>query len=350
MAEFSKWLKTKRLSWQKPASSESLKIKILLIRLSSIGDIVLTSPIVRMIKNQVEGAEIHFLTKKNFQFILLQNPYIDKVHAYDGNMQETLTQLKQESFDYLIDLHHNIRTARIRAALKVPSNTFHKLNWAKFLKVNFKIDLLPPVHIVDRYCEAASHFSLTNDQQGLDFFYPPEEAFPVSQLPEGFQAGFAVFVIGGQHATKRLPNEQIAAIIQELNYPVILLGGKDDVPNASVLEQELGSRIVNLCGQISLFASASLVKEAQFVISHDTGLMHIAAAFKKKIISIWGNTIPEFGMTPYLSDPDSFQSEVKNLSCRPCSKIGFDTCPKKHFKCMREQNIAQIITVARRWM
>ncbi|HRB40127.1 MAG TPA: glycosyltransferase family 9 protein, partial [Bacteroidia bacterium] len=99
------------------------------------------------------------------------------------------------------------------------------------------------------------------------------------------------------------------------------------------------------CGITSIGQSASLIKQSKAVITHDTGLMHIAAALRKKIVSVWGNTVPEFGMYPYLpvnSVPFSI-SEVKNLNCRPCSKIGYNTCPKKHFRCMNDMDIQEII-------
>jgi ADP-heptose:LPS heptosyltransferase len=155
-------------------------------------------------------------------------------------------------------------------------------------------------------------------------------------LPENHQKGYIGFVIGAKHFTKQLPVEKIISICKKINKPIILLGGKEDAARAEMIENAVGKNIFNACGKYNLNQSASLIKQATKVITHDTGLMHIAAAFKKEIISVWGNTVPAFGFTPYLPDPNSRMVEVKNLSCRPCSKIGYDKCPKGHFKCMME--------------
>ncbi len=117
----------------------------------------------------------------------------------------------------------------------------------------------------------------------------------------------------------------------------MLLGGKEDSQAADEIEKVLGDKIINACGKYNLNQSASLVQQAEYIITHDTGLMHIASALKKKVISIWGNTVPEFGMYPYLTEFKIIEN--KELSCRPCSKIGYNKCPKGHFKCMNDLNL-----------
>jgi ADP-heptose:LPS heptosyltransferase len=141
-------------------------------------------------------------------------------------------------------------------------------------------------------------------------------------------------VIGGQHATKMMPLAKLIEVCHALKSPVVLLGGPEDAAKGEAISDAIGPQVFNACGKFKLDESASLVQQALWVISHDTGLMHVAAAFKKRIVSVWGNTVPELGMHPYLPDAGSKMVEVKNLSCRPCSKIGFSKCPKKHFQCM----------------
>ena len=123
------------------------------------------------------------------------------------------------------------------------------------------------------------------------------------------------------------------------------MGGKEDNQLAEEIKTEIGDNIFVACGQYNINQSASLVKQAKKIITHDTGLMHIAAACKKEIICVWGNTVPDFGMYPYLpiksNQPTSIQ--VADLKCRPCSKIGFAKCPKKHFNCMNKINEEQIV-------
>lgn len=323
-------------------------VKFLIIRFSSIGDIVLTTPVVRCLKNQVEGAEVHYLTKKAFAPILAHNPYIDKLHLLEDSLSETIGKLKQEEFDYIIDLHHNLRTTIVKNKLRLLSFSFRKLNFEKWLMVHLKINRLPDIHIVDRYLETTRLFEINNDYEGLDYFIAPSDEVDLNDLPQTHQNGYIGFVIGAKHNTKKLPHEKITNIVRKLDLPVILLGGKDDKAEADMIEAECGKLCYNACGKYNLGQSASLVKQANVIITHDTGLMHIAAAFKQKIISVWGNTIPEFGMYPYQPHPDSKIIETKGLKCRPCSKIGYQSCPKKHFKCMNCIDDAYIATLATR--
>lgn len=318
-------------------------MKILIIRFSSIGDIVLTTPVVRCIKQQLPQCELHYLTKPNFKSVLSSNPYIDKLHLLKKPLSKTVSDLKNEKFDYVIDLHNNIRTRLIKFKLGVKSSAFNKLNLEKWLLVNFKINIMPDKHIVDRYLEAASSLGVKNDGKGLDYFL--EKSYSVDQLLPTSHHIYVGFVIGAQHATKRLPKHKIVEICKLIQEPVVLLGGKDEIEQGEEISRESGLHVFNGCGRFTLDESAFLVKEADSIITHDTGLMHIAAAFNKRIVSVWGNTVPELGMYPYKVDKqDMF--EVKGLKCRPCSKIGYKKCPLGHFKCMNEQNSEGIARTA----
>ncbi len=323
-------------------------VKFLVIRFSSIGDIVLTTTALRCLKQQVKNVEVHFLTKPGFVPVIRANPYIDRIHVFTS-LTKTIKILRQENFNYIVDLHHNLRSAIIKSALPGISFSFDKLNLEKWLMVNSGINRMPDVHIVDRYLDTLKLFDVNNDHLGLDYFIPSEDEIDVAGLPPLFHEGYIVFVIGGNHATKRLPPEKIISITRKIRLPVILAGGREDADLAGIIADACGNDMVlNTCGLYNINQSASLVRGAEVVISHDTGLMHIAAAFKKKIISLWGNTVPAFGMYPYLSHPDSAAFEVKGLKCRPCSKLGYSRCPRKHFKCMVEQDSGKIAELARR--
>ncbi len=324
-----------------------MKSKILIIRLSSIGDIVLTTPVVRCLKVQMENAEIHFVTKAQYAQVVLPNPHISKVHLYSGNLRKLVHQLRREKFDYIIDLHKNIRSFSIRLRLfNVPSFSFNKLTFHKFLLVKLKINRLPDIHVVDRYFNALRKFDIKNDEKGLDFFIPEGENYPPEKLPAGFSEGYIAFAIGGTWTTKKLPVEKVVEICNQLSFPVILLGGKEEEAAGESIISQCGSNVINLAGKCSLYQSAGLVRDAKLVLTNDTGLMHIAAAFQKRILSFWGNTVPEFGMTPYKADPVSEIMDVKDLDCRPCSAIGFNECPKKHFNCMKMQDVNRAV----RWV
>ena len=325
-----------------------MTVKFLIIRFSSIGDIVLTTPVIRCLKQQVENAEVHFLTKKQFYPVIQANPYIDKIHLLGDTMYEVTDVLKEEGFHHIIDLHNNLRSRTVKKRVKVYNFSVNKLNWKKWLLVNFKINKMPDVHIVDRYLDTIKLFDAYIDNKGLDYFIPPEEEVNLTSLPEPFQKNYIALVVGANHFTKQMPNEKIIDICNQLDYPVMLMGGTTDVNNAKVIEKQVNKPIYNACGKYSINQSASLIKQAQVVITPDTGLMHIAAAFKKKIISVWGNTVPELGMYPYQPHPASQLFENKDLKCRPCSKIGFKKCPKGHFNCMNQIENGQILETAQK--
>ena len=335
-------------------------MKILVIRFSSIGDIVLTTPVVRGLKKQFPLAEIHFLTKTQFRGIVESNPNIDKVHTLEGDIQPVVLNLLKEKFDYVVDLHNNIRTRYVKTLLsqaynsRVVAYTVRKLNLRKWVLTHLKINTMPDLSIVDRYFETVRKLGVKNDGQGLDFFIAESDEIKKDDLPLSHSQGFVACAIGGQHETKKMPVEKWKELCSQLPFPIILLGGKEDVVAAEQIRMVDEVKVYSACGKFSLQESADIVKRARFVITHDTGLMHIAAAFKKPIISIWGNTVPEFGMFPYYGfnnlqtnvAPQSFILEQKELSCRPCSKIGYAKCPKGHFKCMKNQDIGKILHLA----
>jgi ADP-heptose:LPS heptosyltransferase len=323
-------------------------VKFLVVRFSSIGDIVLTTPVVRHLKQQVEDAEIHYLTKSAYASLLEANPYVDRIHAFDGDLEACIAMLRKEGIDYVIDLHHNVRSARIKYGMKRIAFSVHKLNWLKWLYVNFKIDRLPHRHMVDRNLDTIHSFIEEVDDGGLDYFIPEKSEVHIHSLPEPFRKGYVGLSIGAQHETKKLPVESLVKLCQKLESPVVILGGPEDQERGERLASSLpGNKILNGCGSYSIHQSASLVRQAKVLITNDTGLMHIGAAFHKKIISVWGNTVPRFGMFPYKADPSSVQFEVGGLSCRPCSKIGYQKCPRKHFKCMLEQDLDGMASTTR---
>ncbi len=300
---------------------------------------MLTTPVIRCLKEQLEGdIDIHYITKKAYTSLLESNPYVSKIHTIEKSTNEIIEDLKAEEFDYVVDLHKNLRSSRVKNKLKSFSFTFEKLNWEKWLLVNLKINRMPKIHIVDRYLNAVKAIGIENDGKGLDYFLPDNISSTVS-LPQEFESGYTALVLGANHATKRIPKEKLIEIIERSSEKFILIGGKEDEQLGVEIESKFYSRVYNAAGKTNLNQSAYLIKTAEHVITPDTGMMHIAAAFQKKITSVWGNTVPEFGMYPYLDTEhkENFKIiENNNLSCRPCSKIGYDKCPKGHFKCMME--------------
>lgn len=324
-------------------------MKILIIRFSSIGDIVLTTPVIRCLKKQLpQDSEVHYLTKPTFETLLNENPYLDKLWLLKPNLNETISEIKAQKFDYIIDLHNNLRTFIIKNRCGVPSFSFDKLNFKKFLITRLKINKLPPSHIVDRYLKTVSKLGIINDNEGLDYFSSAKEE-TIYQKAENLKGlNFISMAIGGQQSTKKMPVNKLKEIVAMSDYKIAILGGKEDVQVANELEIQFMEKVINLAGKLTLHESAGVVALSKGIITHDTGMMHIAAALKKPVLAVWGNTIPEFGMSAYFGNHVvlSRNFEVKDLKCRPCSKLGFEKCPKGHFNCMNLQDANAIVNSA----
>lgn len=311
--------------------------KILIVRFSSIGDIVLTSPIIRCVKKQL-NAEIHFCTKRSYGEILEGNPYISKHWLLNGNLAKLSAELKLEKFDLIIDLHQNWRSRYLSFQLGSKTIGFNKLNIKKWLAVNVKVNILPPVHLVNRYFDAVKKIGVENDNQGLDFFLTTiakdDQSYREIQLKE-----YDVAVLSAAHATKKIPIELWKKIIPNVSRKIVLIGGVEDQAMGEAITSWYPDQCINKVGEWTIQQSAFCISGCHQIITGDTGMMHIAAAFQKHIHVIWGNTVPAFGMYPYYAHQNNFATfhEVPNLRCRPCSKIGFSKCPKGHFKCMMEQ-------------
>ncbi|AEA43643.1 glycosyl transferase family 9 [Fluviicola taffensis DSM 16823] len=319
-------------------------MKILVVRFSSIGDVVLTTPVVRCLKEQIEQVEIHFITKKGFKAVLEHNPNIDRIITIEKSVDEVVEKLKSEQYDYVIDLHNNIRTLRLKRALKVKSFAFPKKNFSKLLLTTFKINRMPKVHVVDRYFEAVKHLGVKNDLKPCDFFLTEEDSVNLEELQLQPKKFIAV-AMGAQFATKQMPLDLMKKVLEGIQQPIVLLGGPMDSDRSEQLIQELpNQQVISLCGKLTLRQSAFMTKHSKKLLTGDTGLMHIASCFETQIVSVWGNTVPDLGMYTYAPQDKSLYTihEVEGLSCRPCSKIGYKECPKKHFKCMNLQNAEKI--------
>jgi ADP-heptose:LPS heptosyltransferase len=320
--------------------------KVLIIRFSSIGDIVLTTPVVRCLKEQLYGgAEIHYLTKRSFEVLLTPNVHITKVYSIEKSTNEVMEALRAEAYDYIIDLHHNLRSARVKHALQCMSFSFRKLNAEKWLLVNFGIDRLPRVHIVQRYLDTLKAFGITDDGRGLDFFFPAGYTFPERGLPPTHRQGFVAVVMAAAHWRKKPRLAQYIEICDRLKQPIVLLGGKAEMAEASEVLSRTGGHVYDATGRYDLYGSAWLVGAATLVITPDTGLMHIAAALQKPIISIWGATVPAFGMYPYRNNALNAMVEADHLKRRPCSKLG-TRCKYRECRCIDELPVDRVCNLA----
>jgi heptosyltransferase-2 len=326
-------------------------MRLLFIRFSSIGDIVLATPAIRCAKQQIPGVSIHFLTKSSMKAVTIGNPYIDQFHYFDKDLKATLNELKQYQFDYIIDMHKNFRSLRIQKALGVPVLAYHKLSLQKFLLTKLHLNFMPKRHITDRSLDALISLGVVNDGKGLDYFIPPSTALKPNALPPSFQSGYIAMVIGASYASKKLPIPELQQLCHKIPYPIVLVGGKEDQAEGAAVAAVNPIKIFNACGAFNLQESALLVKQAKTVIAHDTGFLYIACAFHKKTVAIWGATSPALQVEPYYpvkADAMPVQSEmyynaiVPNLPCQPCSNYGTNQCPQGHFACMKKQDLQVI--------
>lgn len=320
-----------------------MKQKFLIIRFSSIGDIVFTTPVIRCLRKQYADAEIHFLTKPENKIIVESNPYIDRVLLLQESLFSTILELRREQYSAIIDLHNNLRTFVIKQLLFKPTYTYKKLNFEKELLINFHFNILPKyLHITERNLAAVNALGVKDDGEGMDYFISPDNHVDIEKL--GLNSNnFLAWVIGAKHFTKILPIEKVVESIHLFRqaFPtkkIVLIGGREDAEMAKKIGLNFKENVINACGKFNLSESVSILNQCEMAIAGDTGLLHIAVALGKPVVAIFGSTVPEFGVFPkygkFKTQPSKI-IEVKNLNCRPCTKFGRNTCPKGHFLCMK---------------
>ena len=324
-------------------------MRFLVIRFGSIGDLVLTTPVVRCLKKQLPFVAVHYLVKPEYAPVIANNPYVDKIHLH-REMELTLKELRNENFDAIIDLQNDGESGSIKQQLDINAYEVANRNLQRFAFKRFKWNLMPKEHQVDRYMQTLAGLGVKDDGEGLDFVIPKEEEVMEKDIPASHHLGYIALVIGGSFFTKRMPVEKLKAFCQSIHHPIMLLGGKEDFDAGFAISQVDPIKVYNACGKFSLNESADLLRKSKLVISHDTGLMHIAAALKKPVITIWGSTTPSFGMTPYYGsgflehNKKPFDEvQVHKLWCRPCTDIGRESCPQGHFKCMKKISIEEMV-------
>ena len=308
---------------------------ILVVRLSSIGDIVLTTPLLDELHRAFPDARIDYCTKAPFETLLAANPALSSVCTPDS--------IPSSAYDLVVDLQNNARSHAIVRGLKAGVvRRYRKQNWKKLLLVHFKLNLYSEGYrsVVDRYRDA------------LEGLVPAVNA-PCSLHPSPADKLFAAEAVGGRgpllavcfganHFTKRYPAENFAAVIAAVvarePVHVLLLGGKEDIPEAekimAALPESALRQVRQMAGATTLMQSAALLAASDLVLSNDTGLMHMASAFGRKLFVIFGSSVGAFGFLPWRTSYELF--ETNGLDCRPCSHIGRNACPKGHFRCMRQ--------------
>lgn len=306
---------------------------MLIIRLSSLGDVLLTTPLIRSLKKQNPEIRIDFIVKKQFADALRFNPHLSNLIEHDSTQEKNnfgLPDFGNTNYDLVIDLQNNLRSLKIRKQINAPSVKFHKPNLAKFLLVNFKINFLKDrTPITIRYSKTLDGFS--PDEKGLDIYTNNQADRRLNN-----ESSYIGFCPGAKHFTKQWLKEyfiELGNLLTKENYTVLLFGGKDDRRICEEIAGQINSAI-DLSNNDELLQTAADMKKCRMIVCNDSGLMHTACAAGVPVTVMFGSTVQEFGFAPY-NNPNLIL-ENKSLFCRPCSHIGRDSCPKEHFKCMKE--------------
>lgn len=330
--------------------------KILIIRLSSIGDVLLTTPVIRLLRKKFPGSKIDFVVKKQFAPVLADHPQVDRLYIFDkhaesSSLRALKKEIRQQQYDLIVDLHNNIRSK----FLAIGSHAKMILCYRKgiiprLLYVKFKLKLSKQiVPAYQKYINSLKIYGIKDDYQGLDFYVHPEVERQVRQKYRDFwqedKHSIIGIVPGAQHPTKRWTSEGFSSVINYLvekgKYQIILFGNQHDRNIAATFDIPASPKILNSIGELSLREAGALMNCCDLVITNDSGLMHLATALKKKVIAIFGSTTEELGFFPYLTEHIVIQNN--SLTCRPCSHIGRKKCPKRHFKCMKDISAQHVI-------
>ena len=341
----------------------TLPSKTVVLRLSSIGDIILSSPLLRVLRKAVgNDARVDFVVRKEYAELVRYNHHLSIVHEYDvatgyKGLQDLALQLRAEHYELVIDIHDSIRTKFLRAACTTKNIVvMDKRKLERWLLVNLKRNAYSDnLTVAERYIETVEGYGIKNDDKGLEIFIPDSTLFEISGKMGKLRLDRFEKVIGicpgSKHFTKRWQKEKFAEVAvraaTELKAKIHLFGGPDEREDCEFVCQEVARRVspdavTDFAGEFSLLESAAALEFCDVVVTNDSGLMHLAAAKQKKIVAIFGSTVKEFGFAPY--GTESIIIEKSDLDCRPCTHIGKKACPKEHFKCMTEIDASTVFT------
>lgn len=335
-------------------------LKTLVIRFSSIGDIVLSTPLLRVLRGRFPDGQIDFLTKKEYADLVRFNQNLNVTHAYDTStgfegLRRMKKKLRDERYDLIVDIHNSMRSRFVRSIRGVKDVvTVDKRYLERTALVKFKKNLYKnSVPVSERYIETVYPYGIKNDGKGPELHIPDEVLFSVSGKIASLRLNRFESVLGicpgAKHATKRWIPERFAALavrhIKEKDGAVVLFGGREDQELCRMIGDAIASdagkeRVIDFCGGFSLLESAAAMEFCDIIVSNDTGLMHIATAMKKKTVAIFGSTVKQFGFFPQAEN--SVVIERTGLRCRPCSHIGLQSCPEKHFRCMNDTGVDEV--------
>lgn len=305
--------------------------RLLIIRLSSLGDVLLTTPLIRSIKTNYPEIQIDYIVKDQYVDALKHNPFVSCIFTYNNLEKSFLPKVNSElNYDLVIDLQNNLKSKQIVSKINAPAVKFNKRNTDKFLLVHFKINRMKSApSVAERYASTIPGYQL--NEEGLDLFIPDNIKSKLTK--PGTYVGLCP---GSRHFTKMWPIEyyiELGNILSRNGYTVLLFGGKSDRDICKRIADAI-TNAKDMSNDDNLLQTAADMKECMCIICNDSGLMHAASAVKTPVVVILGSTVKEFGFIPNSKNSSILENNL--LSCRPCSHIGRNKCPKGHFNCMRE--------------
>lgn len=330
--------------------------KFLIIRFSSIGDIILTTPLIRCLRHAYPGSQIDYLVKKEFAAVLTQNPYLSNIIPFDKTgrkkeLMKTRKLVKENQYTHIIDIQRNIRSLAVSAGSGAVVSRFSKKIIARDLLIRFGINIyreIKPVYL--RYFESVAKLGVSYDGKGTEVFPPDPELQKAEEiLNQNNLAGKPLLAVapGAQWENKRWTPEGFATAAdtycRQSGSKTILIGGPGDVEICRKVKSLMQSDSLNLAGKLSLMGSAALLGKTEMVFTNDTGMLHMAQAMKTKVVAVFGPTTAELGFYPMTENSRVAETEI---SCRPCTQKGLHHCPKKHFRCMNDTKPEQVSELA----
>ncbi len=301
---------------------------ILIIRFSSLGDIILTFPLIKKLRRKYPESVIHFLTGVKYQEVLKLNPSINKIILHDNSLSEIRKLVRAENYDVILDLHKNLKSFYACFMNSKKAFRIKKENLKKFFLVKFKINLFREIiPVYKKYIICADPLLQINDYE----FETEELIFSKGKI---FDGEYIVLSPSSRHFTKTYPAAKFIEFIKQYPELKFVLTGDNSERDKEIcrLISEQCSNTVNFCGKLNMSALANTIYYSELVICNDSAVLHLSEALGKKVKALFGSTVKEFGFFPQLKDSEAL--EIKDLKCRPCTHIGREFCPEKHFRCM----------------
>ncbi|MEK7263067.1 MAG: glycosyltransferase family 9 protein [Bacteroidota bacterium] len=332
-------------------------MKILVCRLSSLGDVLLTTPALRLLRRKFPDAQIDFLVKEEFADVLRSNPHITHLLQFSANDIISVLQfrffLQRKKYDVVIDLHNSLRTRVLRFLLAPKVFVVKKNIFKRMLLVIFKLNLYSSiVSVPEKYINTLASLGITNDNGGLDLFYDESVLSAFNKKKTDWRIAQTEFTIlfspTAKHATKMwLPEYFIALgkkLAKEHHAKIYIVGAPNEKEYCERIAVEINNSCadaaINTAGKISLLETAALMEQCSAVVTNDSAMLHFASALKKNVVAVFGSTVKEFGFLPYRTNFRIVQNE--NLRCRPCSHIGKNVCPEQHFRCIKDISVQHV--------